>query len=137
MPDTVKQQLKNQGYAVVKATGGPERKTYYAPDGTARLAIPSMRERQDGVIYDVLLAQGYTLTPPENPKPHCGGCGKWHNTQGEVNVCIAHKETLKKKWEKIARKEHESEEVGGLRAEVSELKEQVSKLIDALKENNG
>lgn len=96
--NTIEQTLEREGSAVTdirdKKTGKLlvnnriPRQRYFTPDGREELKIPQHHERKDGVVYDIFLAQGYTLTPPENPKPYCSGCDRWHDTQEEVNACI-------------------------------------------------
>ena len=82
--NTIEQTLEESGAAVTdirdKKTGKllvnnrTPRNRYYTPDGREQLKIPQRRERSDGVVYDLFLAQGYTLTPPANPKLYCKGC---------------------------------------------------------------
>jgi len=106
---------------------------YYTPDGREQLKIPQHRERQDGVIYDVFIAQGYTLTPPVNPKPYCSGCDRWHNTQEEVDACVAKKEkfaeTMQRRAEQDLAKEQKGKDktIANLEAKVDKL----TKLMEA------
>lgn len=86
-----KKQLQQAGSIMSEMPKGIPKVKYYTPDGREELKIPQQRQRQDGVIYDIFLAQGYTLTPPENPKPYCKGCDKWHDTQEQVDECIGKK----------------------------------------------
>ena len=67
------------------------RTRYFTPDGREEWKIPQHHERRDGVIYDIFIAQGYTLTPPVNPKLYCLGCDGWHDTQEEVDACVGKK----------------------------------------------
>ena len=67
------------------------RTRYYTPDGREQWKIPQHHTRQDGVVYDIFIAQGYTLIPPMNPKLYCSGCDKWHDTQEEVDACVERK----------------------------------------------
>ena len=109
------------------------RNRYFTPDGREEFKIPQQRERSDGVIYDVFLAQGYTLVPPTNPKPYCSGCDKWHDTQEEVDACVGKKkkfaEAMQKKAEGELAKEHKGKdkEIADLTAKVDKL----TKLMEA------
>ena len=136
-------QLEEEGAAVTdirdKKTGKlivPNRlprNRYYTPDGREEYKIPQQRERSDGVIYDVFLAQGYTLTPPANPKPYCSGCDKWHDTQEEVDACVGKKkkfaDAMQRKAEGELAKEHKGKdkEIADLTAKVDKL----TKLMEA------
>ena len=99
----VKQSLEDTGTAITDirdkqgnllVANRTPRQKYYTPDGREILKIPQKRTRQDGVVYDLFLALGYTLTPPENPKPYCPGCDMWHDTQEAVAECIERKRKL-------------------------------------------
>ena len=128
----IQRALQSQGYASGGTWGGPQRVTYYAPDGSVREAIPSHLTDGKGIRYDRMILQGYSLSPPENPKPHCAGCGRWHDTQEEVNACIKKRKTDEKRWEKKAHKDvskGQDKEIQGLRKEVSELKKLMEQLI--------
>ena len=113
------------------------RNKYYTPDGREQWKIPQHRERQDGVIYDVFIAQGYTLTPPENPKLYCKGCDKWHDTQEGVDECVGNKnqfpEAMQKSAERELGKEHietlseKDKTIANLEASVDKL----TKLMEA------
>lgn len=115
--------LREQGYGITPVWGGAKKVRYYAPDGTFEDLQPAYRERQDKVVYDVLLAKGYSLTPPENPKPHCSGCSYWHNTQKEVVACIKKRKASMEYYDRKARKEIKTGDT-----EVTELKDKVDKL---------
>ena len=136
-------QLEEEGSAITdirdKKTGKllvPNRlprNIYYTPDGRKEEKIPQQRERSDGVIYDVFLAQGYTLVPPVTPKPYCSGCDRWHDTQEEVDECVGKKrkyaEAMQKKAEGELAKEHKGKdkEIADLTAKVDRL----TKLMEA------
>ena len=121
--------LQSQGFALASVWGGPQKMIYYAPDGRVKEEVPEIRERQDGVVYDVLLAQGYTLTPPENPKPHCDGCGNWHNTEEEVKQCIGRKKVFDAKWAKLGNKLLKQPDTKSLEDKISRLEEQIGHLL--------
>ena len=103
------------------------RTRYYTPDGREELKIPQQRTRSDGVVYDIFLALGYTLTSPANPKPYCKGCDRWHDTQEEVNDCVAKKnqyaETMQRKAEQDLAKEQKGKDktIANLEAKVDKL----------------
>jgi len=124
-----KANLQSQGFALASVWGGPQKVRYYAPDGRVKEEIPEIRERQDGVVYDVLLAQGYTLTLPENPKPHCDGCGNWHNTGEEVKQCIGRKRVNAERWERFAKKKLKQADTQALEDKISRLEEQLGRLL--------
>lgn len=112
--------------------GGMPRTGYYAPDGTYEECIPQRRVRRNGTVYDVRLAGGYTLTPPANPKLHCKGCGKWHDTQEEVTACIERRKAFMAKYEKLASKQHKGSE-----DRIKELEDKIDKLTKLIGGKNG
>jgi hypothetical protein len=106
----IKQALEKSGAAMSQMPKGIPRIRYYAPDGREEWKIPQHHERRDGVVYDIFLAQGYTLTPPENPKIHCSGCDKWHDTQVEVEACIKEKKKFIATMNRKAKQEFAKEQ---------------------------
>ena len=124
------QELETQGYGVAGVWGGPQKVKYYAPDGSVRVAIPGHLSDRSGIIYDRLILQGYSLSPPETPKPHCAGCGKWHNTEEEVKACVKRRKIEVAKWDKWASK-HSNK---GQDKEIKELKDELSELKDLVKQ---
>lgn len=140
-----KEQIRKQGYA---STGGIPKMRYWTPDGRQIEAIPSMREfnRKDenGDVIgsgtrDANLDKGWLLQPPQDPKPYCGGCDKWHDTDEEIIQCIADKGTNTREWDDWARKQVKKDkdiqggEIEELRVEVKELTGMVYELTQALK----
>jgi len=141
-----KAEIKKQGFA---NTGGIPRTTYWTPDGRTIQSIPSWREFRakdaegnvtGSGVRDANLDKGWLPYPPQDPKPYCAGCDKWHDTEEEVIVCIADKQEKAAKWEEWARREKQQEskdqqnDVENLRVEVLELKGTVYELIKAIKE---
>lgn len=112
------------------------RTRYYTPDGREELKIPQQRERSDGVIYDVFLAQGYTLTPPTNPKPYCKGCDKWHDTQEEVDACIEKKRKFAEAMQKRAERDLAKDQKGK-DTTIANLEAKVDKLTKLLEDKLG
>jgi len=41
---------------------------------------------------DANLDRGWLMQPPQMLKPYCRGCDRWHDTQAEVDRCIATQE---------------------------------------------
>lgn len=115
-------------YKLNNVWGGIPKVKYYAPDGTYAEHIPKYRTRRDGVVYDVLLAKGYSTTPPVNPKIHCNGCGQWHDTQEEVDACIKRNKAFIAKYEKIALKQHRPKED----KRIDELEQKIERLTKLL-----
>jgi len=81
--------------------GGLPKTTYYTPDGRTIKTFPDTRERvikdkQGTVIWhgtvDANLDRGWLMQPPQILKPYCRGCDRWHDTQAEVDKCIATQE---------------------------------------------
>jgi len=124
------QELQTQGYGGANTWGGPQKVKYYAPDGSVRISIPGQLSDRNGIIYDRLILQGYSLSPPETPKPHCAGCGKWHDTKEEVKVCVKKRKVDTAKWDNWAKK-HQGK---GQDKEIKELKDEVSELKDLMKQ---
>lgn len=106
---------------------------YYTPDGREEWKIPQHRERQDGLVYDVFIALGYTYAPPLNPKLYCKGCDKWHDTQEDVDACVGKKRNFAEAMQKRAEQELAKDQRGkdktiaGLEAKVDKL----TKLMEA------
>ena len=127
--------MADTDYKVSGAWGGVPRILYYAPDGTCAEHIPHYRTRMDGVKYDVLLAKGYSLTPPQNPKPHCAGCGNWHDTQDEVDACIARQKAFMARYESVARKRYKPQQ--DMDEKIDALEQKINRLTELLKEKEG
>jgi hypothetical protein len=109
------------------------RQRYYTPDGREEWKIPQHHERKDGVIYDIFLAQGYTLTPPENPKLYCSGCDRWHDTQVEVDACIKKKSNFMSLMNRKASKDllKERKEKDDRIADLESKVDKLTKLLEA------
>jgi len=112
------------------------RNIYYTPDGRREEKIPQQRERSDGVIYDVFLAQGYTLTPPTNPKPYCKGCDKWHDTEEEVDACVGKKRKFTEAMQKRAEGDLAKEQKGKDKT-IADLEAKVDKLMKLMEDKLG
>ena len=112
------------------------RNKYYSPDGREQWKIPQHHERQDGVIYDVFIAQGYTLTPPVNPKLYCKGCDKWHDTEEEVNACVEKKRKFAETMQRRAEQDLTKEQRGKDKT-IANLEDKVDKLTKLLEEKLG
>jgi hypothetical protein len=134
--NSIKESLERTGAAMSQMPKGIPRTKYYTPDGREEFKIPQHRIRQDGVIYDVFLAQGYTLTPPENPKLYCSGCDRWHDTQEEVDACIQGKKKFLARMNKTAKQEL-TKERNEKDSEIAELKDRVDKLTKLLEDTLG
>ena len=76
-------------------------------------------------------------SPPKEPKPHCDGCDKWHDTQEEVSECIAKKKESLDTWQKKAtemnKKENPAERVDKLESDMSEIKDMLAQLLSKSK----
>jgi hypothetical protein len=130
--------IEKSGYGITGDIGGLPRQTYYTPDGRVIKAIPSLREYvkkgKNGEAVetgtrDANLDKGWLLTPPTELKLYCSGCDMWHDTQEEVDACIA----KKKKWVDALGKraiKQEADDVASLRQEVAELKEMLQKALE-------
>ena len=132
----IKESLANTGTAMSQMPSGIPIVKYYRPDGREEIKTPQYHTRKDGVVYDIFLGQGYSLTPPENPKPSCVGCNGWHNTEGEVKTCIKERKRFMAKMNQKAR-EDLAKERKGKDTEISELKAQVEKLTKLMEATLG
>jgi len=134
--EKTKNELATQGVAVTGYIGGLRKTKYWTPDGREILAIPSMRTWQKTKIVNgkkEITGSGlrdanldkWLIEPPQNPKIHCDGCDKWHDTQEEVEKCIEQREVFIKK--------HSTPEVddriGKVESEVSEIKNMLAELL--------
>jgi len=143
---SIEQTLEQEGSAITdirdKKTGKLlvnnriPRTRYYTPDGREQWKIPQHHERQDGVVYDVFIAEGYTLTPPVNPKLYCKGCDKWHDTQEEVDACVEKKrkfaEVMQRRAEQDLAKEQRTKD-----KTIADLEAKVDKLTKLLEDKLG
>ena len=127
--------MERQAYIKEMPKGVPRTK-YYTPDGREEWKIPLHRTRSDGVVYDLFLAEGYTLTPPENPKLHCSGCDRWHDTQTEVEACIRERadfmNAMNKKAQEEYAKEHKEKD-----DKIAELEKKLDSLTKLLEDKLG
>jgi len=112
------------------------RTRYYTPDGREEWKIPQRRERQDGVVYDIFIAEGYTLIPPMNPKPYCSGCDKWHDTQEEVDTCVEKKRNFAEVMQRRAEQDLAKEQKGKDKT-IADLEAKVDKLTKLMEDNLG
>jgi hypothetical protein len=132
----VKQQLATSGAAMSQMPLGIPKTRYYTPDGREQWKIPQQHTRQDGVVYDIFLAQGYTLTPPEHPKLYCSGCDRWHDTQEQVNDCIKAKKKFAASMSRKAERELAKEQRGKDKT-IANLEAKVDKLTRLLEDKLG
>ena len=129
----IKQSLEQTGAAMSQMPTGIPRTRYYTPDGREEWKVPQHHTRQDGVVYDIFLAQGYTLTPSEHPKLYCPGCSRWHDTKEQVDDCIKTKKkfltSMNGKAERELAKEQKvkDDKITDLEAKVDKL----TKLLEA------
>lgn len=134
--EDIKQSLEQSGAAISQMPKGIPRTRYFTPDGREQFKIPQHRERRDGVIYDVFIAQGYTLTPPSNLKPYCSSCDMWHDTQEEVKACIEKKSkfmaSMNRKASRELLKERREKDT-----QIANLEDKVDKLTKLLEEKLG
>lgn len=137
-------QLESQGVAISGDIGGTKRRRYWTPDGREIWAVPAMRTYRkiankkivDEGLRDANLDRGWLLEKPTVLKPYCPACDGWHDTQEEVEACIAKKEAFDSKWakkaQKMKRQEDGGEEVDKIKAEVSEIKSDMADIKNML-----
>jgi len=128
---------------------GIRRKKYWTPDGREIMAIPSMhtltKRGKDGKLTNETMVidtncyyKGWLTEPPTEPKIYCAGCDKWHDTQEEVDTCIAEKKRKMDEWNARSRKMLKKDEdamkddVENLKSEMGEIKDLLSKIIERL-----
>ena len=128
--------LEQTGTAMSQMPSGIPRTRYYTPDGREEWKIPQQHTRQDGVVYDIFLAQGYTLTPPLNPKPYCSGCDGWHDTQEEVDACVKEKKKFVASMDRKAKREL-AKERKEKDTKIADLEAKLDKLTKLLEEKLG
>jgi len=107
--NSTKQEAARTGAAVSGVWGGPQKQRYYTPTGEEVYSIPSWREftrkGPDGKILeqgtrDANLDKGWSLSLPTELKVACSGCGKWHDTEEEVNACIETRTAQMARWQR-------------------------------------
>ena len=114
--------------------GGVLKKTYWTPDGRRIDTPPAMRGTinkatgKEGV-RDANYDKGWLDTLPDNLKPHCNGCGDWHDTQDEVVECIKRKNTDNKKWAK-AKPEAPDDRIEKLENDLTDIKSMLTKILE-------
>ena len=131
------QAIEQSGFGITEDIGGLPRQIYYTPDGREIRAIPSLRDyvvrdAKDKVVRtgtrDANLDKGWLLAPPTELKLYCSGCDRWHDTQEEIDACIAQKQKFIDRMARKAKKEYKPEDTG----EVAMLKDKVAKLEEML-----
>jgi len=127
-----KKELQDRGYGLGGVWDNTRKQIYYTPDGRKVERIVQHRERQDGKVYDITLAEGYTLSPPANPKLYCPGCDKWHDTQEEVDACIKTKKAIERKGQRLVDKMmgKGDKKIENLEAKIEKLTNIVEKLLE-------
>ena len=144
--NSTKQEAARTGAAVSGVWGGPQKQRYYTPTGEEVYSIPSWREFNrkgpDGKILeqgtrDANLDKGWSLSLPTELKVACSGCGKWHDTEEEVNACIETRSAQVARWQKEddnARAEKNNADVEG---RLDKLEEGLSDIKDLLQQALG
>ena len=148
--NSTKQEAARTGAAVSPTWGGPQKRRYYTPAGEEVYSLPSWREfvrkDSDGRILeqgtrDANLDKGWSLSLPTELKVACSGCGKWHDTDGEVDACIDTRTAQMAQWQKedaAARAEQNNADVEGRLDKLEEgLSDIKSLLQQALGVKNG
>lgn len=133
-----------EGVTFKGITGGAEEKTYWTPDGREVHSIPAIRSFQtvkDGKVIksgtrDANLDKGWLLSPPDDPKLRCVGCDKWHDTEIEIDKCVAVKEAKIAQYSKVGREElkkstNRDTEITQLRNDMDTMMGMLKKLLDA------
>lgn len=136
--DEQRTQLEGAGMLMLPVTGGAPKRRYWTPDGRVIMMTPQVvtRKFRDGSVdqVDANYDKGWLTVPPKSPLPYCSGCDNWHDTEEEVKACVAEKAKTAARWEahgKKKLKETDSQvEIEGMRAEMSELKDMVAKLLE-------
>lgn len=130
--------IETAGFGITGDIGGLPRTTYYTPDGRVIKAIPGLRDYvlrdKDGRVIgsgtrDANYDKGWLPAMPTELKLYCSGCDMWHDTQEEIDACIA----KKSKWVNALGKKvmkQNGDDVETLRKEVAELKEMLQKALE-------
>ncbi len=145
-------EIRRVGYGISGDIGGIGKQTYFTPDGRRIRAVPNtkdyvLKDKGGKVIEsgtrDGNFDRGWLPVMPTELKPHCDGCGDWHDTQEGVDECIEGKEEQTRKWDEYAegQKKKNTEAQGGdveeLRVEVLEMKGQMNEILNILKGGTG
>ena len=144
--NSTRQEAARTGAAVSPTWGGPQKQRYYTPTGEEVYSIPSWREfvrkDSDGRILeqgtrDANLDKGWSLSLPTELKVACSGCGKWHDTEEEVNACIETRSAQvarRQKEDDNARAEKNNADVEG---RIDKLEEGLSDIKELLQQALG
>ena len=140
-----KAQLESGGFLGIQATGGPEKRKYYLPDGKPVFAIPGVRayvirDRNGNVTErgtrDANLDKGWLPSPPAIPKIYCPSCDGWHDTEKEIKGCQKQKKLAQKRLEqrglRLLKKSGNIEEDKNEIAMLKEKLDKMEKLIETL-----
>lgn len=137
-----KQQLEEQGFVQTGDIGGQPKHVYWTPDGRKIMAMLDLHEyikrgKTDNVIEqgvrDANLDKGWLTTKPDNLKPYCPHCDKWHDTEVDVIKCGEKKIIFITEWERKAQKElakSGDNRIDKLEGELSEIKDMLRKLLE-------
>jgi len=136
--DKLSPAIEEAGYGISGDIGGLLRQTYYTPDGRTIRAIASIRDYvrkdKDGKVVetgsrDANLDKGWLLAMPSDLKLYCSGCDKWHDTQEEIDACIASKQKFIDRMTRKGNGQYKKETVD-LEQKVANLEALVAKLME-------
>lgn len=144
-------ELNATGVAITGDVGGIRKKKYWTPDGREIMSVPSIKHWMTVKVVngkkvmtgegdrDANLDKGWLLEPPQEPKLYCKGCFKWHDTQKEINKCIAKRTKSNKEWDIRARKLMDDTEKGDgqvnqeiktMKSDIADIKLLLNKLLE-------
>lgn len=141
-------EIRRVGYGISGDIGGIGKQTYFTPDGRRIRSVPNTRDYvlkdKDGKVIesgtrDGNFDKGWLPVMPTELKPHCDGCGDWHDTQEGVDKCIKGKEEQTRKWDEYAEQQKKKNtdaqngDVEELRVEVLEMRGQMNEILEILK----
>ena len=152
----IKQKLETEGHAFGGITGGPGYTTYWTPSGKKMRGIPSIREfvytdpdtgeKETGTRDATPGQRGWLTSPPQILKLDCISCKRWHDTQEEVDACVAAKAELAREMEEQGMADYaqerliadpNTERIDALQGQVDSLVQGQDRVLELLEKLTG
>ena len=142
--DDVKRQMEATGSALNGISGGPRKQRYWTPTGAVVYGIPAIRDYvvkdDDGKVIeqgtrDANFDKGWLPSPPPPNmlKLVCANCGKWHDTEAQIDACGTRRRAHEAKMEAWAKKQmNKGQDLDGnaIQQATGELAEKVDSLAE-------
>jgi hypothetical protein len=128
--------IKSESFGMNGIGGGPQKKTYYTPDGRIIETFPMIRDyvkkNAEGKVIaqgqrDANLDKGWLTEMPKVKALFCQSCTRWHDTKAQVAECKRKQEAFEKialnkaKKEESQKAKSQDERIAALEAQIARL----------------